>query len=143
VTPRNGSNVVAAASNAAGTGYWTVTAQCVVATSGAATLRAGAPTAAIANLKGAIVDIVPTNSGNGFYLIAADGGVFAFGSADFHGSLGSVRLNSPIVDIAPLPSGRGYRMLGADDGIFSFGAASPTVGSAVGLTVAPAGSMLG
>jgi hypothetical protein len=121
VTPRNGSNVVAAASNAAGTGYWTVTAQGVVAASGAAVLPTGAPTTPIANLKGAIVDIVPTNTGNGFYLIAADGGVFAYGDAVFRGSAGSLPLTKPVVGGALTASGNGYWLVASDGGVFAYG----------------------
>ena len=33
----------------------------------------------------------------GYWLVASDGGVFSFGDANFHGSTGALRLNSPIV----------------------------------------------
>ena len=39
-------------------------------------------------LNSPIVDLVPTADGNGYWEVAADGGVFAFGDAGFHGSLG-------------------------------------------------------
>lgn len=38
-------------------------------------------------LAAPIVDIVSTPSGNGYYLAGADGGVFAFGDADYQGSV--------------------------------------------------------
>jgi hypothetical protein len=44
-----------------------------------------------------IVGIVPTFDGLGYDLIAADGGVFAFGDATFFGSTGNITLNEPIV----------------------------------------------
>src|SRR5690242_9411789 len=44
-----------------------------------------------------IVAIAATPSGDGYWLIARDGGVFAFGDATFHGSTGGIRLNQPIV----------------------------------------------
>ncbi len=60
---------------------------------------------------------VPT----GYVLVASDGGVFCFGSAKFHGSLGGVKLAEPIVGIALHPSGEGYWLVAADGGIFAFG----------------------
>ncbi|HVM01347.1 MAG TPA: hypothetical protein VM263_01655 [Acidimicrobiales bacterium] len=59
--------------------------------------------------------------GTGYWLVAADGGVFAFGDAAFHGSAGAQRLNQPIVGMAHTPSRRGYFMVAADGGIFAFG----------------------
>ncbi|MGH8972804.1 MAG: Calx-beta domain-containing protein [Acidimicrobiia bacterium] len=57
----------------------------------------------------------------GYWFVAADGGIFAFGDAGFYGSTGSVRLNQPIVGMAPTPSGNGYWFVAADGGIFAFG----------------------
>ena len=54
----------------------------------------------------------------------ADGGVFSFGDAAFHGSMGNVRLNAPMVGIAATPDGRGYWLVAADGGVFSFGDAA-------------------
>jgi polyvinyl alcohol dehydrogenase (cytochrome) len=57
----------------------------------------------------------------GYWLAATDGGVFAFGTAAFHGSLGAIHLNAPIVAMAPTPSGHGYWLTGSDGGVFTFG----------------------
>ncbi|MFP5377431.1 MAG: FG-GAP-like repeat-containing protein, partial [Acidimicrobiia bacterium] len=57
----------------------------------------------------------------GYGLVAADGGIFAFGNAPFLGSTGAIRLNSPIVGMAPTPGGGGYWLVAADGGIFAFG----------------------
>ena len=62
-----------------------------------------------------------TPSGNGYWLVAADGGIFAFGDAGFDGSMGARHLNSPIVGMASTPSGNGYWLVAADGGIFAFG----------------------
>jgi hypothetical protein len=71
-----------------------------------------------------IVGIASTPSGNGYWLVAADGGVFTFGDAAFHGSTGAIHLNRPIVGIASTPSGNGYWLVAADGGVFSFGDAA-------------------
>ena len=54
-------------------------------------------------------------------LFAADGGVFTFGTAQFHGSLGAIAISSPIVDAAVTSSGAGYWLLGADGQVYTFG----------------------
>lgn len=59
---------------------------------------------------------------NGGYLeVCADGGVFSFGGAPFHGSLGAVALNQPIVGAALTKTGNGYWMVASDGGVFTFG----------------------
>jgi hypothetical protein len=59
--------------------------------------------------------------GQGYWMVASDGGVFSFADAGFFGSTGDLRLNQPIVGMAATPSGRGYWMVARDGGIFSFG----------------------
>ncbi|HZM56693.1 MAG TPA: hypothetical protein VFC03_16860, partial [Acidimicrobiales bacterium] len=41
---------------------------------------------------------------SGYWLVAADGGVFALGSAGFSGSMGGQSLNAPVVGIGSVPS---------------------------------------
>ncbi|HEX4434927.1 MAG TPA: PKD domain-containing protein [Acidimicrobiales bacterium] len=62
-----------------------------------------------------------TPSSGGYVEAGADGGVFAFGGASFHGSLGGTHLNAPIVGTASTASGHGYWLVAADGGVFSFG----------------------
>jgi hypothetical protein len=57
----------------------------------------------------------------GYWAVASDGGIFAFGDAGFYGSTGAVSLNRPIVGMASTPSGRGYWLTASDGGIFAFG----------------------
>ena len=57
----------------------------------------------------------------GYWLVASDGGIFSFGDAKFHGSMGGRRLNKPIVGMAATPDGGGYWLVASDGGIFSFG----------------------
>ncbi|HVM41489.1 MAG TPA: CAP domain-containing protein [Acidimicrobiia bacterium] len=65
--------------------------------------------------------------GNGYRLLLADGGVFAFGAATYEGSVPGLRAGghavglSKAIDLAPTPSGEGYWMLDADGGVFAFG----------------------
>jgi len=63
----------------------------------------------------------------GYWLVAADGGVFSY-DAPFFGSTGGTHLNRPVVGIMPTSDGSGYRLVAADGGVFSFGA--PFLGSA-------------
>ncbi|HZI37908.1 MAG TPA: hypothetical protein VFF24_06345, partial [Acidimicrobiia bacterium] len=59
--------------------------------------------------------------GEGYWLVAADGGVFNFGDAVFHGSTGGIKLNQPIVGMAPTPFGNGYWLVASAGGVFGFG----------------------
>jgi hypothetical protein len=78
------------------------------------------------------VGMASTPSGKGYWEVASDGGIFTFGDATFHGSLGGQHLNAPIVGIASTDDGGGYWLVGADGGVFAFGDAG-FYGSAGGL----------
>jgi hypothetical protein len=65
-----------------------------------------------------------TPSGNGYWLVASDGGIFAFGDAQFLGSTGGMSLNQPIVGMATSPTGHGYWEVASDGGIFNWGDAA-------------------
>jgi hypothetical protein len=70
-----------------------------------------------------------TVTGEGYWLVGSDGGIFTFGDATFHGSTGSMVLNEPVVGIIPdYEDGVGYWLVAADGGIFAFEA--PFKGSA-------------
>lgn len=69
------------------------------------------------------VAIISTPSGNGYWCVDADGGVFCYGDATFHGSMGGEHLNAPIVGGAAHPRGGGYWLYAKDQGVFAFGAA--------------------
>src|SRR5207244_7759312 len=81
-----------------------------------------------------VVGMARTATGNGYWLVAADGGIFTFGDAAFYGGVG--KLKAPVVGMATTPGGRGYWLAGADGGIFTFGDA-PFARPAAGLR--PAG----
>ncbi|MEM8903946.1 MAG: fibronectin type III domain-containing protein [Actinomycetota bacterium] len=71
-------------------------------------------------LNGPIIDSVATPSGQGYYMIGSDGGVFSLGDAEFHGSMGGTVLNQPVNGIVPDPDGVGYWLVAGDGGVFSF-----------------------
>ena len=76
----------------------------------------------------------PTKDGKGYWLVASDGGIFAFGDAGFFGSTGAITLNRPIVGMSVDLTGDGYWLVASDGGIFAFGSA-PFLGSTGNLTL--------
>ena len=58
---------------------------------------------------------------DGYRVASADGGVFAFGAAQFFGSTGAIRLARPVVGNSSTPTGQGYWLVAADGGVFAFG----------------------
>ena len=71
-----------------------------------------------------VVGMAATPDGRGYWLVASDGGIFAFGSATFRGSAGGTHLNRPVVGMAATSSGQGYWLVASDGGIFSYGDAA-------------------
>src|SRR6185503_10578163 len=53
--------------------------------------------------KGVLVNEDP--KGQGYWLVASDGGIFAFADSAFFGSTGNIKLNQPIVGMSATPSG--------------------------------------
>ncbi|HLH28293.1 MAG TPA: alkaline phosphatase family protein, partial [Acidimicrobiales bacterium] len=86
---------------------------------------------ALVPLAAPIVGMAATPDGRGYWLVGADGGIFAFGDARFLGSANGMHLDAPIVAIASTPDGGGYWLSAADGGVFAFGDAR-FVGSAHG-----------
>ena len=78
--------------------------------------------------------IVPTATSRGYWLVASDGGIFAFGDARFRGSMGGTKLNRPVIGMVRY--GNGYLMVSSDGGIFAF-SNLPFLGS-LGATATPA-----
>ena len=98
--------------------------------------RALAPLATIVLLLGTLLAAVPASPAAaavverppalsrpsaGYWLVAADGGMFTYGAAEFHGSAGGLRLDRPVVGMAAPPTGAGYWLVASDGGIFTFG----------------------
>ena len=88
---------------AVATGWWPPTAASSPSATPASTGRWAGQ-----HLNAPVVDLAPTPSGHGYWLVASDGGVFAFGDAAFYGSMGGSHLNAPVVGLAP---DRGHRWL--------------------------------
>ncbi len=125
-----------------GSGYYEVDAQGDVAAFGEAVCY-GAMTGT--RLNRPIVGMATDPATGGYWLVATDGGIFAF-NAPFLGSTGNIHLNQPIVGMSGDQSGQGYWMVASDGGIFAFGDA-PFLGSTgnihlnkpvVGMAVDPA-----
>ena len=88
--------------------------------------------------------MAPDPDGAGYWLVASDGGIFAFDAA-FHGSMGATRSTSR--SRAWCPATAGYLMVAEDGGIFAFGdvafhgslGANPPACPVVAVALLPAG----
>ncbi len=90
-----------------------------VIVSGCALLPTGI--AAAGGLSHPAVGMAVTADGQGYWEVASDGGVFAFGDAAFEGSTGGHHLNAPVVGMAATPDAKGYWLVARDGGIFNYG----------------------
>ena len=67
-----------------------------------------------------IVGAAATPNG-GYWTVASNGAVYAFGDAHYFGGMNGRNLDRPIVGMAATPDGEGYWLVAADGGVFSFG----------------------
>jgi hypothetical protein len=87
-------------------------------------LQASAATGDVSvRLAAPITGVASTPTGGGYWEVTSAGGVFCFGNAAYHGSMGGHRLAAPVVGIATAPTGQGYWEVASDGGIFAFGTA--------------------
>jgi hypothetical protein len=63
----------------------------------------------------------PPSANQGLFVSGSDGGVFTFGIAGFHGSMGGAHLSAPVVGVASTSDGGGYWLAASDGGVFAFG----------------------
>src|ERR1700693_1720648 len=82
---------------------------------------------------------ITNQTNHGYWLVGAGGGIFSFGSAQFHGSTGSQTLQRPVVGITPTSDRQGYWLVASDGGVFALGD-SGFYGSLPGLGFGPAGN---
>ena len=83
----------------AGTGWSAPTAGCTPAATPSSTASTGS-----LHLNKPVVGMAATPDGKGYWFVASDGGIFAYGDAQFYGSTGSIHLNKPIVGMAATPT---------------------------------------
>jgi len=81
------------------------------------------------------VSMASTATGNGYWVLGADGGIFSFGDAVFHGSVPGIGCEDATgVELAATSTGLGYYVLSSDGKVFPFGDA-PGFGDPSGLGV--------
>jgi hypothetical protein len=68
-----------------------------------------------------IVGMAATPDGGGYWEVAADGGIFAFGDAAFDGSDAGTAVGPGTVGIVAARTGAGYLVAGASGTVRSFG----------------------
>ena len=74
------------------------------------------------HLNAPIVGVVPSIDDKGYFMVGSDGGVFAFGDAQFEGSCPGIGgCSGPAVAVAPDASGRGYWLVTSTGRIYTFG----------------------
>ncbi len=77
------------------------------------------------SLDAPIVGMVPSNDGGGYFMVASDGGVFAFGDARFEGSCPGIGgCIGTAVAVMPDHSGNGYWLVTSAGVVYAFGDAA-------------------
>ena len=77
-------------------------------------------------LNAPVTGIAGTPNGEGYWLVASDGGIFNYGNAGYFGSVPGQGIvgQPPIVGISRTPSGAGYWLVGTGGAVYSYGDAS-------------------
>jgi hypothetical protein len=111
-------------------GYWLVGADGGIFSFGNAGFYGSIPGLGIApagssspkRLNAPIVGMVPSADGGGYFMVASDGGVFAFGDAKFEGSCPGIGgCSGAAVAVMPDASGNGYWLVTATGHVYAFG----------------------
>jgi hypothetical protein len=77
------------------------------------------------SLNAPIVGVVPSSTNNGYFMVASDGGVFAFGDAKFEGSCPGIGgCSGSAVAVLPDVNGDGYWLVTSTGNVYAFGAAA-------------------
>jgi hypothetical protein len=111
-------------------GYWLVASDGGIFAFGNATYYGSIPGIGLApagssnpkRLNAPIVGMVPSADGGGYFMVAADGGVFTFGDAKFAGSCPGIGgCSGAAVAVMPDASGNGYWLVTATGHVYAFG----------------------
>jgi hypothetical protein len=114
-------------------GYWLVASDGGIFSFGNAGYYGSIPGLGIApagstnpkRLNAPIVGMVPSADGAGYFMVASDGGVFAFGDAKFEGSCPGIGgCSGAAVAVMPDASGNGYWLVTATGQVYAFGDAN-------------------
>ena len=74
------------------------------------------------SLNAPIMGMVPSNDDHGYFMVASDGGVFAFGDARFAGSCPGIGgCGGSAVSVLPDHSGNGYWVVTSTGNVYTFG----------------------
>ena len=104
-----------------GSGYWIVTADGRVRTTGNAAWFGNASERAATD---PVVRITATPSGQGYWLLHRDGEVSAFGDARSYGSVAGRALSASVISLMASPTGAGYWIVASDGSASAFGDAA-------------------
>ena len=123
--------VVGIASTPDHRGYWLVAADGGVFAFGDAGFYGSVPGVGLApagsrrlpRLNAPIVGIVPSRDGRGYFMVAADGGVFAFGDAAYGGSCPAIGGCAGAGEVVMPASGSGYWLVTTSGDVYAFGGA--------------------
>ena len=121
--------IVGMAATPSGRGYWLVARDGGVFCFGDAKFlgsaagKATAPVVGVAAHPPAATETDPAGAvGDGYWLVARDGGVFTFGAAKFAGSASGTELADRVVGMAADPDGSGYWVISDEGEIVPFAA---------------------
>ena len=111
-------------------GYWLVASDGGIFSFGNANFYGSIPGLGLApagsatpkRLNAPIVGMVPTADGEGYFMVASDGGVFTFGDAKFEGSCPGIGgCSGAAVAVMPDGSGNGYWLVTSSGHNYAFG----------------------
>ena len=122
--------VVGITPSASRTGYWLVASDGGIFSFGNSSYYGSIPGVGLHpagsglpnSLNAPIVGMVPSVSGHGYFMVASDGGVFAFGDAHFAGSCPGIGgCIGSAVSVMPDSTGKGYWLVTNVGAVYAFG----------------------
>ncbi len=125
--------VMAITPTSTGNGYWLVASDGGIFSFGDSTFYGSLPglgfhpngSGMAHSLNAPIVGMVPTFTGHGYFMVASDGGVFAFGDARFEGSCPGIGgCAGSAVAVMPDRTGNGYWLVTNVGAVYAFGDAA-------------------